>query len=124
MKVIWSEQALQDVEHIRDYIAQDSPAYARSFVERLLQATRHLPQFPHSGRVMPEANSPGIREVIYQGYRIVYRLRNETIEIVMVVHGSRDLGNPGNRPWDTAQPCVTTACTGRRSYFLAANLMC
>ncbi|MCH8541968.1 MAG: type II toxin-antitoxin system RelE/ParE family toxin [Alcanivorax sp.] len=39
MKVIWSEQALLDVEHIRDYIAQDSPAYAQSFIERLLHAT-------------------------------------------------------------------------------------
>lgn len=31
------------------------PAYAQPFVERLLQAIRHLPQFPHSGRAMPEA---------------------------------------------------------------------
>lgn len=46
-----------DVEHIRDYIAQDAPAYAQPFVERLLHATRHLPQFPHSGRAMPEAKN-------------------------------------------------------------------
>lgn len=36
MKVIWSEQALLDVEHIRDYIAQDSPDYAQPFIERVL----------------------------------------------------------------------------------------
>jgi plasmid stabilization system protein ParE len=36
MKVIWSRRALLDVKHIRDYIAQDSPAYAQPFVERLL----------------------------------------------------------------------------------------
>jgi len=90
VKVIWSEQALLDVEHIRDYISQDSPAYAQPFIERLLQATKRLPQFPQSGRVMPETNNPGIREVIYQGYRIVYRLRPDTIEIVMVAHGSRE----------------------------------
>lgn len=94
MKLIWSEQAVLDVEHIRDYISQDSPVYAQPFIERLLQATRGLPQFPQSGRVMPEANNTDIREVIYQGYRIVYRLRTDTIEIVMVAHGSRDLSNP------------------------------
>lgn len=94
MKVIWSEQALLDVEHIRDYIAQDSPAYAQPFIERLLNATRHLPAFPQSGRPMPEAHNPNIREVIYQGYRIIYRLRPDTIEIVMVAHGSRNLGSP------------------------------
>ena len=97
MKVIWSRRALLDVEHIRDYIAQDSPAYAQPFVERLLHATRHLPQFPHSGRAMPEAENLSIREVIYQGYRIIYRLRSDTIEIVMVVHGSRNLAGPENK---------------------------
>ena len=100
MKVIWSEQALLDVEHIRDYIVQDSPAYALPFIERLLQATRRLPQFPFSGRLMPEANRPDIREVIYQGYRIVYRTGTQTIEIVMVVHGSRDLNNPDHQLWN------------------------
>lgn len=92
MKVIWSRRALQDVEHIRDYIAQDAPAYAEPFIERLLRATRHLSQFPQSGRMMPEVKSPSLREVIYQGYRIIYRVSPHVIEIVMVVHGSRSLG--------------------------------
>ncbi len=100
MNVIWSRRALLDVEHIRDYIAQDAPAYAQPFVERLLHATRHLPQFPHSGRAMPEAKDRRIREVIYQGYRIIYRLRADTIEIVMVVHGSRNLAGQENKPWE------------------------
>ena len=100
MRVIWSEQALLDIEHIRDYIAQDSPAYALPFIERMVRATRHLAQFPQSGRCMPEANNPAIREVICQGYRIVYRVRTNLIEIIMVAHGSRDLDNPVNQPWE------------------------
>lgn len=91
MKVVWSRRALLDVEHIRDYIEQDAPAYAQPFLERLLRATSRLPQFPRSGRAMPEANDARIREIIYQGYRIIYRLDPRTIEIVMVVHGSRRL---------------------------------
>lgn len=100
MKVIWSRRALLDVEHIRDYILQDSPAYAQPFVERLLQAIRHLPQFPHSGRAMPEAEDKTLREVIYQGYRIIYRLRADAIEIVMVVHGSRSLAGQEKKLWE------------------------
>jgi plasmid stabilization system protein ParE len=34
--------------------------------------------------------------VIHQGYRIIYRLRADAVEIVMVVHGNRDLSNPGD----------------------------
>ena len=101
MRVIWSEGALRDLEHIRDYIALDNPAYANVFVERLLKTTRHLPQFPQSGRPMPEAKAPNIREVLYQGYRIVYRLSPELIEVVMAVHGSRNLSGQENNPWDS-----------------------
>jgi toxin ParE1/3/4 len=50
-----------------------------------------LPQFPHSGRAMPEAQNLSIREVIYQGYRIIYRLQPDAIQIVTVIHGSRDV---------------------------------
>ena len=96
MKVIWSRRALRDVENIRDYIAQDSPAYAQPFIERLLRTTRRLGRFPRSGRSMPEAHDPDIREVIYHAYRIVYRLRREAIEIVIVAHGSRALGSPAD----------------------------
>lgn len=99
MKVIWSQRALLDLEHIYDYIAEDSLAYAQPFIERLLHATRYLPQFPLSGRLMPEANRPDIREIIYQGYRIIYRHRTDSLEIVMVVHGSRDLAHDKNQPW-------------------------
>jgi plasmid stabilization system protein ParE len=60
VKVVWSRRALLDVEHIRDYIAQDSPAYAQPFIERLLHTTRNLPHFPQSGRLMPEADNPNI----------------------------------------------------------------
>lgn len=94
MKVQWSRRALLDVEHIQRYIAEDSPAYARPFIEHLLRATRHLPKFPHSGRAMPEANDPAIREVIYQGYRIIYRVTPECVEVVTVVHGSRNITGP------------------------------
>jgi addiction module RelE/StbE family toxin len=97
VKVIWSQRALLDLEHIHEYITQDSPAYAQPFIERLLHATRHLPQFPQSGRPMPEVENSGIREVIYQGYRIIYRLRSDTVEIIMVVHGSRDLSKSENQ---------------------------
>jgi len=40
---------------------------------------------------MPEANNLRIREVIYQGYRVIYRVQADAIQIVTVIHGSRDV---------------------------------
>jgi toxin ParE1/3/4 len=55
---------------------------------------------PRSGRMVPEAGyKDAIREVIFQGYRIIYRIKNEhTVQIVTVLHGARDLANM-QPPW-------------------------
>ena len=56
---------------------------------RLVPAVERLESFPQSGRVVPERNDEGIREVIMQPYRIVYRLRPGLAEIVTVFRASR-----------------------------------
>ena len=42
-----------------------------------------------SGRTVPEIGNPNIRELIYRGYRIVYRLNGDRIEILTVFEGHR-----------------------------------
>ena len=91
--LIWSPQALHDVESIRAYIAEDSPAYAELVVRRILAAVERLQSFPESGRVVPERNAPNLREVILTPYRIVYRVDPKAVEVVTVFRGSREFPN-------------------------------
>jgi ParE toxin of type II toxin-antitoxin system, parDE len=51
------------------------------------------------GRAVPEADNPQIREVIVQGYRLMYRIEADRRLILAVMHGSRDLNNPANQSW-------------------------
>jgi addiction module RelE/StbE family toxin len=88
-KLIWSPQALRDLEAIRDYVATDSPRYAALVVERIVQGVERLSGFPESGRVVPERNDPQLREVIVRPYRVVYRLRPGVVEIATVFRASR-----------------------------------
>jgi plasmid stabilization system protein ParE len=53
-RILWSPQALSDLESIRDYIAHDSPQYAELVLRRLVAAVDRLETFPKSGRVVPE----------------------------------------------------------------------
>lgn len=101
MKLEWSQRALTDVAHLRDYIGQDSPLYARLFIERLVKRTENLPDFPRMGRPVPEAERDDIRELICQGYRLIYRLdeAQDRIQLVTVIHSSRDLAQAGSPPW-------------------------
>jgi addiction module RelE/StbE family toxin len=90
-QVAWSERAISDLETIHRFIAQDSPAAADLIVDRLRIATRQLADFPGSGRLVPEASDRGVRELIDSPYRVVYRVREATVEIVTVLHGARQV---------------------------------
>lgn len=88
-RVVWTRQALEDVESIRDYVARDSAHYARLLTERLVATVERLELFPASGRVVPEVGDPGLREIVEGNYRLVYRLTDDVAEVVTVFHGAR-----------------------------------
>jgi plasmid stabilization system protein ParE len=62
--IIWSPQAIHDIESIRAFIAQDSPSYAELVAQRLVAAVERLQSFPESGRIVPERQDAVIREIM------------------------------------------------------------
>lgn len=89
VEVRWALQAADDLEAITEFISQDSPHYARLFAADTIAAVERLSAFPELGRIVPEKNDPVIREVLLGNYRIVYRFKDNVIEILTVHHGSR-----------------------------------
>ncbi len=87
--VSWTIQALDDLDAICEFIARDAPRYAQLFAMQAFESVDRLEMFPHSGRVVPEINKQEIREVILGNYRIVYRLREDEVEILTVHHGAQ-----------------------------------
>lgn len=85
----WTEQAVVDLEAIRDYVARDSAKYATLLVERLVASLDRVALFPEIGRTVPEYQRPDIRELVLGSYRVVYRLRSGQVEVLTVFHGAR-----------------------------------
>ncbi len=86
----WTRHAREDLASIRAFISEQSPNYAALVVGRIIAATDRLAQLPESGRAVPEFEHPGVREVIYRPYRIVYRLvGTDEIHILTVHHAAR-----------------------------------
>lgn len=92
-KLIWSPQAIDDIEAIAEYIARDSTVYAESTVEQIYQAPERLMRFPKLGRIVPETNNECIREIFVFQYRIIYEIFQSEIHIITVVHGKRIIEN-------------------------------
>jgi addiction module RelE/StbE family toxin len=89
--VVWTPQALDDLEAICLYVARDTPRLAQVFAERAFRATERLADFPRSGRVVPEIDRQEIREVILLSYRIIYRFAGQDVQILTVHHGARPI---------------------------------
>lgn len=99
MRLEWTDPALDTLEGIRNYIAKDSPYYARHFIERIFEVAEKLQDHPRMGRSVPEAGRDDVRELIYQGYRIIYCTLPDRVQVLAVLHGSRNLATKEVKPW-------------------------
>ena len=89
MIVHWSDLAVENLADIHEYVSRTSPGYATSIIDRLIKRSEQIGSFPHSGRIVPEFTDPRLREVFEEPYRIVYRVKENQIDVLAVVHGSR-----------------------------------
>ncbi len=87
--LIWSQEALSDIDSIAEYISRDSLYHAQQVVERIVNLGESLPAQPRLGRVVPELNNPGVRERFVYSYRLIYEIKDNAIHVLAVIHGKR-----------------------------------
>lgn len=76
---------------IWSYIAaESSETIADRFIEKLHIASKNLADFPASRQERSEL-APGLRMAVYQNYALYYLYNTETVTIVRILHGARDL---------------------------------
>lgn len=90
-KVVWSYEAVDDLDVLAKYIAKDSAFYAAAFTRQILDTSYSLNEFSDRGRIVPELGVSNIRELLIRGYRLIYRIEKSRVVILALVHGARDL---------------------------------
>ena len=91
-RVIWSSKAIEDVDAIATYIARDSPSYAAAVVRQILDITHRLQDCPLTGAIISEGDNSTIRDKLAYTYRVIYRVRGETVTVAVIVHTKCLLG--------------------------------
>ena len=88
MKVHWLRAAVRNLIEQEEYIARDDPDAAERIVTRVYEAVDRLALQPASGR---PGRVPGTRELVVSGtpFVIPYRVRENGIEVLRVLHGAR-----------------------------------
>ncbi|MDP1633606.1 MAG: type II toxin-antitoxin system RelE/ParE family toxin [Gallionellaceae bacterium] len=90
MRVEFSLGALHDLESIGDFIAQDSPHRAKSYVKKLRGQCNNIAQTPLAFRLRTELGA-NIRSSAYGNYVIFYCADENVLRIVRILHGSMDI---------------------------------
>ena len=91
MRVTWSPLADGQVDDAVAFIAADNPSAALEWLERLLGRVKSLADYPDSGHMVPETQREDIREIIVSPYRVMYRRRDDVVEIAAARHEAREL---------------------------------
>lgn len=93
-EVIWTNSAKFDLESIIEYIKIDSVDIAKKVFFAIKKECENLYFYPERKRVVPELQQIGIlkyREIIYKRWRIIFKIDNSKVYILLVVDSSRNL---------------------------------
>jgi toxin ParE1/3/4 len=94
MKVVWSRKAHEDAIEQAIFISQDKKEAARRWIANLFAFVKKLEALPRSGRVVPEIGAQDLRELDFNGFRVIYRIELKRVVILTVRHSRRLLHSP------------------------------
>lgn len=95
-QVLLTAAAERDLEELHDYIAEhDSEAAAKHVLDRLLEVSENLAVEPQRGTIPRELRELGLQEfkqVFFKPYRVVYRVMDRRVVVLLIADGRRELG--------------------------------
>ena len=90
-----TDDAARDLEGIFEYLTEhEAPSRAERVLRRIGEAFQELSTFPGRGNYPRELLEIGIREyreVFFKPYRIIYRVTGDTVYVLMIADGRRDM---------------------------------
>lgn len=92
MSVRLAPQARRDLFAIWHHIADQSPSAADGAVRRIEQRYQRLSDFPYLGTARPDVLA-GVRMLVIERWLVFYLVKPNSVLILRIVDGSRDLSN-------------------------------
>lgn len=102
--LVWSPEAIEDIEAIARYIERDSPWYAKAVVTKLVETAELIADYPELGRIVPEIADSSVRERFVHRYRLIYKIDSKRVVIAAVIHGRQDFASFAERITEVHEP--------------------
>jgi toxin ParE1/3/4 len=94
-RVTRSRRVEQDLLGIAEYIAADSPTAASRWLDEMERTFKLLAAYPSIGQDVSDIR-PGLRRFCLGQYLIYFESAENSLRIVRVLHGSRQIDEPTN----------------------------
>jgi toxin ParE1/3/4 len=83
-------QAESDLAEIIEYLQRNNPSAAEQYAKAFAEKGQALSRFPEIGRSRPEI-APELRSTLVKPFVIFYRIKDDVVQILRILHGKRDL---------------------------------
>ena len=90
MRLAFTQTAERDLEAIGDRIALDNPTRAVTFIRELRKDCTLLTSMPQRHPLLSGYGASGIRRRVCGSYPIFYRVQDDTVQILHILHGAMD----------------------------------
>jgi len=91
MKIKRSNRYIKELFQILEYIAKDKVGASKDFLIELDKLIDNLPNFPYKYRKSIYFNNENIRDLIFKGYTVIYRINSikKEIEILRIFNKNK-----------------------------------
>ena len=91
-QINWTQPVLNALLLLRGHTNQYLPKFSSEFIQRLVDATTMLQNTPERGRLVFETDyQRAIRELLVNDFRIIYRINNDKVDTLAVMHARKHL---------------------------------
>src|SRR5688572_27350679 len=80
-----------ELESEAAWIAVDRPQAARKLIEKMLEASARLGEYPYSGKHVQGHSDLPIRELVVAPYRVIYLPQPGKVSIITLKHSREEL---------------------------------
>ena len=94
MKVIYTDEALRDLDEILEFIKLNYPFILTAFEKRLRAVEQRIGRWPKSAKEVDQRPGVRVASLVRYPYKIFYQITDDTIEILYLHHAARQ------EPWE------------------------
>ena len=90
MKVVFTDEALANLDGILSFIASNYPSIYDAFQSRLRSVVARIGDWPESAQEVADRPGVWVAPLVWYPYKVFYRSTGQVIEILYIHHAARD----------------------------------